>query len=446
MNKAPEHGLLPQWEPSSPKTGSMGLIDQLLETGALTRELIMPNGVYQVKTVVELDAQQAMLFRSSVLHDEHEITAEPWEPIFRNLTQEIAGQPARQARLHVARLALETHLRRCDAVARQLEEKGDLSPRGRIDPRTSLLLLAGLLLVVGTLSGVWLWQTPPDTTMDDSVPTEESASPTPPESPDGSDSVLEDQPEDPHLPEETSTVDTPPKVDSHASTENKPTAPDPRSSPSVQKPSTKTKRKNPPKPETSSKSAAAPPVEPREPRETSKATSTTTDGPSTTSLDAEKKLPQPADRFTSLVSSVVPRNRQDFEPEPGTSIYRDPNILLSEIPSSLHGKTCITTSNSSGDTEQGILVMLEKPATVLIAHDTRIKKKPDWIESFSPTGEVLKAEEVDRGRTIEFAIYRRTFPRGLVTLGSNTNANPLTRRARKELGFKKRIFMYLVCI
>ena len=142
---------------------------------------------------------------------------------------------------------------------------------------------------------------------------------------------------------------------------------------------------------------------------------------------------------------MVPSNHRLLRLEPGANIYADASIRISDIPKAYRKLPCVTTTSRQGDTEQGLLLQLKRAARVFVAHDLRVKKKPEWLASFRATGDTLRALDVDKGKTLEFALYRRDMPAGAVALGSNTRTKALTQKFREFVPRKNRV-MYLVCL
>ncbi len=457
MTKSHHLDLAPQWQgPVLDASKPKGLIDQILDDGAVTRDFVMRDTTYQVKTTVRFEPDRAWLFRCAVLCDGVEEVAEPWGPIFRNLTSEMVGREADPAaRLVLARQALEAHLALGERLSRQLEETGELARPVSGFNRT--FVLAAVLISLGAAAGgVWLWQTgylqqgwsesfgtlkdpesqqalseiePLQSVEAEGIGVGEESSPEPlgphDEDPVGASGRLEKS----ERAVAPSPIET--RVNRVPARRSVSRSSPPRSAPS---------RSSPPR----SASLSSSPVS------SSTGDSRTFKGPS------GKALPDPSDlglapaepkarKRNPLILEVVPNNHRSFVLEAGTAIYDDSSIRLSQIPKGYGKLSCVTTRAWPGDTEQGILIRVSRPARLFVAHDRRVKKAPPWIGSFEPTGDLFLALEVDRGKTIEYSVYSKDVPAGAVALGPNTGAKRVVKKAR-AFGVRKRVVMYLVCL
>ena len=138
-----------------PDAQPKGLLDQLLEDGAVYREFVMSGTTFQVKTTARFESKEVCFFRSAVAREENELTEAPWAPIFCNLTEGVTGgEVGAEARLAFARRALEVHLALCHRVERQLEEKGDLSTPSILQTQVPWPYGAAILLWV-VAAGAW---------------------------------------------------------------------------------------------------------------------------------------------------------------------------------------------------------------------------------------------------------------------------------------------------
>ncbi len=439
----------------SPDARPKGLLDQLLEEGTIHREFVMPGTVFEVRTTARFDPGQPCFFRCAVLHDGDELSQPPWAPIFRNLTEAMTGAgKGPGARPALARQALECHLSLCHRVERQLEEKGALSARGRAGVAQSGLktpvspAYAVAVLIVAGAAGAWYgferWQVrlpgpvvaqtaerplPAPTrgvmpaeiqATDDALV---AANPLP-----GTDPAGESAPGRPAS--RLTGIATAPSQKPFGSPRQPAAAPPPprRAAPRV--------AEAPPR-------VAPPPVAPppvAQPAPPRVATAPSDPPPRSAPAPRAGHI-----RVPDLITEIVAGDHQLLRLEAGAQVYRDASIRISEIPRTYRGLPCVTTASRQGDTEQGILLQLKRPARVYVAHDRRVKKKPQWLASFRATGDTLRALEVDRGRTVEFAIFHRDVAAGAVALGSNTRAKMLTRKVR-EFVPRKSLSMYLVCV
>jgi hypothetical protein len=112
-------------------------------------------------------------------------------------------------------------------------------------------------------------------------------------------------------------------------------------------------------------------------------------------------------------------------------------VRLVEVPAAYRGLQCVTTRSRRGDAPEGIELTLSESARIIVARDAKLKKLPEWLSSFAPSGERLVAEEVGKKRKArEYHLLWRDFPAGLVALGANAEGS---RQGRSS-------FMYLVCV
>jgi hypothetical protein len=103
---------------------------------------------------------------------------------------------------------------------------------------------------------------------------------------------------------------------------------------------------------------------------------------------------------------------------------------------------CIRPAND--DRAQEILVSfnLRQNARIYIAHDQRLRKKPDWLQPYSKLSQSLAVTEAG-GERVVYDLFVREVGAGPVVLGHNTEWNAVTRAFRGR--FPKSVKMYLVC-
>ena len=422
----------PEIPANSPDARPKGLLDQLLEDGSICKKFVMDGTTFQVKTTARFDPRQACFFRSAVSREDDELTDAPWGPIFCNLTEEVpAGKDGPEVRLKLARRALETHLSLCHRVERQLEEKGDLTPPRVLQTRVSWSYLAAILSLVafaGAKYGLERWRLrlpgPPVSARSAEfllpVPSLADILPETRVAEDSSDPGVA-APGSDSEPNRVATIDRKSEF----------VAPSRRPPKSRQEPEPARQRPRAAKPQPTEPEPILPPPPAQ-----------ITAHPPTPAAPTHADM---AVAMPTLITEIVPSDHQLLRLEPGVKVYRDASIRISEIPRAYRRLPCVTTVSRQGGTEQGILLQLNRPARVFVAHDLRVKKKPEWLASFRATGETLRALEVDKGREIGFAIFRRDAPAGAVALGSNTRAKVLKRKIR-EFVPRKSLAMYLVCL
>jgi hypothetical protein len=100
----------------------------------------------------------------------------------------------------------------------------------------------------------------------------------------------------------------------------------------------------------------------------------------------------------------------------GRDVYIDKKYTaFQNIPTGLKGSTYIMTANDDNNLHslEFISFDVNRDVVVYLAHDDRITQGPKWFtSSFTDTGENLKTN-------VTMSIYKRSFPKGKVTLGGN---------------------------
>ena len=107
--------------------------------------------------------------------------------------------------------------------------------------------------------------------------------------------------------------------------------------------------------------------------------------------------------------------------QPGDLLYGDRTFTVASVPAGLAGATWIRTANSSKTVTADPLVTfsLNVPATVSVAVDTRVGRRP-WLDSsWVDTGLQLTDTEGSSSRTFE--VYQKEFPAGQVSLGPDAD-------------------------
>ena len=102
----------------------------------------------------------------------------------------------------------------------------------------------------------------------------------------------------------------------------------------------------------------------------------------------------------------------------GAAQYVDRPYRFGSIPPTLVGATFIRTANDDkAETGPHFLeLQARQPITVYIAYDNRASRLPDWLSSFTATGEQVLSDDLSAKG---FSLYRRDFPVGPVVLGGN---------------------------
>ncbi len=99
----------------------------------------------------------------------------------------------------------------------------------------------------------------------------------------------------------------------------------------------------------------------------------------------------------------------------GQPSYTDRPFVFKQVPALLDGAQIIRTANEDdGSRGQSFLTFdLALPCTVSIAHDTRIKERPAWMQGFADTDLTVTTSDTT------FHLWSKEFPAGRVTLGGN---------------------------
>lgn len=146
-----------------------------------------------------------------------------------------------------------------------------------------------------------------------------------------------------------------------------------------------------------------------------------------------------------LIRELQPSRYRLETLQPGQAAYIDHGARLAGVPNARVGCSSIQPAFADRDQRISITFVLARPARVYVAHDQRLRKKPDWLRNFARTGETWQLSGVDdTGAMANFDVFARDYPAGLVDLGANTNWSPTTRILRDVI--PKNVGMYLVCV
>jgi hypothetical protein len=129
----------------------------------------------------------------------------------------------------------------------------------------------------------------------------------------------------------------------------------------------------------------------------------------------------------------------------GDYVFSDDDAVLVSAPPSHLGLSCIRTSAKDRTREGSVTFIVDRPTRILVAHDSRINKKPTWLQGFTPLGirwevDGVSPEEIP----VVYEVFSRSFAPGMVRLGPNVEWTAITRRMRRT--FEKDLAMYLVCV
>lgn len=431
--KEPSRAPLPQSKlPSvSPASRSRGLLDELIEEGVLRKDLVMPDHTFSVTTRIHCD-DGACFFRTAVSCDGTEINQPPWAPSFRNLAGELSLGNAVAARSELARRALETHLAIYTRAGQVLERQGHLLSAADRQQR-ALMVGVPALLVLGALA-LW-WFLGPGAGTDSTAPAGPGASRAVAPEASSSVEVQPEAPTDEQLAASGSLPGTAPLSGPWAQAA-------PRSAPPAQP--VPDAPKPPSKPAPASPRRA--PVEARAEKPSDAEHVEPPPSPAQSLSRQPQAPPAPTATPSKLVAGVLsPSAHSVLQLAPGSRIYAADSVELSHLPPGYGGLRCVTTQQAGGDTKQGITLSLTAPSRVLVLFDQEVKRRPAWLDSFQQTGDMVTAVDPgENGETFTYLVFRKDFPAGTVSLGSNTAASSFARAAKKLV--HRRALMYLVCL
>ena len=124
--------------------------------------------------------------------------------------------------------------------------------------------------------------------------------------------------------------------------------------------------------------------------------------------------PPPAD---GLVSATLPTTYRWDTLTPGQRVYVDRTYTLVDVPADYVGWRLLQTENDDKyvSEPERVSFSVAEPVRVIVGYDRRISARPGWLQTYSPTGNVI------RSSNIAYDAYYRDFPAGRVTLGGNEN-------------------------
>jgi tetratricopeptide (TPR) repeat protein len=128
--------------------------------------------------------------------------------------------------------------------------------------------------------------------------------------------------------------------------------------------------------------------------------------------------PQMAEPGAPPITRLTPKHYRLATLEQGERPYVDRGFVFDSIPADYRDAQLVQTANDDKE-EHGLNVSLEfeRPATLYVAYDQRIRKKIDWLSGFNSTGKVVV---ISAGSdTAAFDIYSRDVTPGLVSVGPN---------------------------
>jgi len=106
----------------------------------------------------------------------------------------------------------------------------------------------------------------------------------------------------------------------------------------------------------------------------------------------------------------------------GSIAYTDRSYRYTGIPSYLEGQPYVVTANDDKCPKDpsafSMSFEVNTPVTIFVARDSRYKDKPAWMKDFEKTNDTIT---LAAGDNFPYAFYRKNFPAGTITLGSNVD-------------------------
>ncbi|MCH8745643.1 MAG: hypothetical protein IIB31_08350, partial [Chloroflexi bacterium] len=80
----------------------------------------------------------------------------------------------------------------------------------------------------------------------------------------------------------------------------------------------------------------------------------------------------------------------------GATVYIDRGYAFTSVPSSVAGTTYIVTANNDKQANQAnfLSFWVDQDVTVFVAYDSRASSLPNWLASWTDTGEILGTSDV----------------------------------------------------
>jgi hypothetical protein len=413
---------------SSATTHSTDPVDHLLEARQVIWDFQGADGTVRVETRIKLQ-RRPWSFLSTVQEDGVEIETGPLAPVRKDLDPtDLEPEWVEDTKRDFAGQALAVHAERCRQVERALA-----GPERTGGPKRHGVVIAVVLVVVAAVLGgvaFHLSRQKQGTGGADGAPAATGlaaagAEILPPTllPPDGQ--AAEAEPD-----EGSSWTIAPPTFPADAGADLEP----------------------PPRPRRTSGDSSPPPrrapSKPLERREAAAAPTPPAPVPATAATEEESSAADTglgAVSSASLILDLQPSRYRLVALQPGQAAYIDHGARLAGVPTARVGCSSVQTAFADRDQLVSLSFVLAQPARVYVAHDQRLRKKPDWLRNFARTGESWQVSGVDEtGAMSDFDVYVRDYPAGLVDLGANTNWSPTTRILRDVI--PKNVAMYLVCV
>lgn len=130
----------------------------------------------------------------------------------------------------------------------------------------------------------------------------------------------------------------------------------------------------------------------------------------------------PAEGF-SLAANLSAASKREYAGGrllAGERSYTDRAFVFKDVPDLLKGAFTIRTANNDDGSRGDRLLAfdLALDATVMVAHDVRLKERPAWLLAFADTDLTVSTDDTT------FRLWSKDFPAGKVTLGGNCGELP----------------------
>ncbi|MFN0126609.1 MAG: PVC-type heme-binding CxxCH protein [Verrucomicrobiales bacterium] len=129
------------------------------------------------------------------------------------------------------------------------------------------------------------------------------------------------------------------------------------------------------------------------------------------------------ERLAPIASTIEAESRLRYSTgtlKIGHRSYTDRSYVFTKVPEALVGAEIIRTANDDDSTRGNSFLSfdLALASTVLVAHDVRLKQRPEWLQSFADSDLSVTTDDT------RFHLWSKDFPPGKVTLGGNLAADP----------------------
>ena len=411
-------------------------IDELLESRFVARDFEVEGGTVRVETRIRL-SHNPWSVSSVVLENGVEVRDGPFAPLHDEVdTNSFDPDAFEDLRRELASRVFEIHNSRCRNVERALSGK-PTSTGGR---SKTLGVTLVLILLLGSLAGAgyYLWSRKPfrAATLDEVEGFVESQ----PSEHEGS-----EQSEAASDPADTEPALSPPAFRPDPPSFEGPAAPDDEPSRLPQQSREKAAEpRRPPSPGATRRPAQAPQPLPPAQDETLEVAPVETPPEPLTAVQASASELEP--RVSTLITQLRPPHYRLGSLSPGAFAFSDHDAVFTSVPQSQLNLPCIRPSIKDRAAEDvHVTFLLGSAARVFVGHDSRIRKKPEWLASFTPAGHSWEVAGVGPAEeTTAYEVFVRSFSAGTVRLGPNIQWTGLTRRWRDT--FPKELAMYLICV